>query len=41
MDIKKDKQLIKAAINHGCTTAAELAHFVKVHTLASRSYHRI
>ena len=41
MDIKKDKQLIKEAINQGCTTVAELAHFIKVHTLAAKSYHRI
>jgi len=41
MNIKKDKQLIKEAIYHGCKTAAELAHFIKAHTLAAKSYHRI
>lgn len=41
MDIKKDKQLIKEAINYGCITMAELAHFVKVHALVAKSYHRV
>ena len=41
MDIKKDKQLIKEAINQGCTTVAELAHFVKVHALVAKSYRKV
>ncbi len=41
MDIRKDKQLIREAIDHGCITMAELAHFIKIHALVVKSYCKI
>ncbi len=41
MNIKKDRRLIEEAIKQGCTTVAELAHFVKVYALVARSCQRI
>ena len=39
MNIKKDKRLIREALASGCTTAAELAHYIKVHAMTARAYH--
>jgi len=41
MNIKTDKKLIQEALENGCTTAAELAHYLKVHALVARAWHRI
>jgi len=39
MNIKTDKKLIQKALDSGCTTVAQLAHFIKVHALVARAYH--
>jgi len=39
MNIKTDKKLIHAALESGCTTAAQLAHFLRIHALIARAYH--
>jgi bacterioferritin-associated ferredoxin len=41
MNIKTDKKLIREAIASGCTTAAELAHYLKVRALIAHSFHSI
>ena len=32
MNVQIDKKLLKEAINNGCKTAAELAHYLKIRT---------
>ncbi len=32
MNIKTDKKLIREALESGCTTAAQLAHYLKMHS---------
>jgi hypothetical protein len=41
MNIKTDKAILKEAINNGCKTASDLAHYIKVRTLAAQSFRRI
>jgi bacterioferritin-associated ferredoxin len=41
MNIKTDKKLIRRAIENGCKTAAQLAHFLKVQTLVVQTYKSI
>ncbi len=41
MDIKKDRKLIKKAIDQGCKTAAELAHFIRVYSMLDRAYRTV
>ena len=41
MNIKTDRKLIQEALANGCTTAAELAHYLKVHTLILRTYRSV
>ena len=41
MNIKTDKKIIQEAVANGCTTAAELAHYLKVHALIARAYRRV
>jgi hypothetical protein len=41
MNIKTDKKLIQEALKSGCTTAAQLAHYLKVHALIARTYQSI
>jgi len=41
MNIKTDKNLLKAAIDNGCQTAAELAHYIRVHLMMTRTYQQI
>ncbi len=41
MNIKTDKKLIQKAIENGCKTAAQLAHYIKVQTLIAQSYKSI
>jgi len=36
MNIKTDKKVIEEALAHGCTTAAELARYIKRHAHALR-----
>ncbi len=38
MNIKTDKKLLEEAIAQGCTTAAELARYLKVREMATRSF---
>jgi len=38
MNIKKNKSLLKEAINSGCRTAAQLAHFLKVRSMLQEGY---
>jgi len=40
MNIKTDKKLLEEAIAQGCTTAAELARYLKVREMAARSFRR-
>ncbi len=41
MNIRTDKKLIEKAIENGCKTAAQLAHFLKVQTMVAHSYRSI
>jgi len=41
MNIKTDKKLIREALESGCTTAAQLAHFIKIHALVARAYRSV
>jgi len=41
MNIKTDKNLLKAAIDNGCKTAAELAHYIRIHLMMTRTYRQI
>jgi hypothetical protein len=41
MNIKTDKTIIIEAIAQGCVTAADLAHYIKVRSLASKSFRRL
>ncbi len=38
MNIKTNKNLLKEAIESGCKTAAQLAHFIKVRNMIQESY---
>jgi hypothetical protein len=38
MNIKTNKELLKEAINSGCQTVAQLAHFLRVRALMVESY---
>jgi len=40
MNITTNRNLLKEAIDNGCKTAAELAHYLKVRTMAARAYRR-
>jgi len=41
MNIKTDKKLIQDAVANGCITAAELAHYLKVHALIARTFRSV
>ena len=41
MNIKTDKKVLKAAIENGCKTAAELAHYIRLHLMIARTYRPI
>jgi hypothetical protein len=41
MNIKTDKAILNEAISNGCKTAADLAHYIKVRTLATQTFRRI
>jgi len=41
MNIKTDSRLIKEALENGCKTAADLAHYLKIRAMATRAYRTI
>ena len=38
MNIKTNKALLKEAINSGCQTVAQLAHFLRVRAMLANGY---
>jgi len=38
MNIKTNKDLLKEAINSGCQTVAQLAHFLRVRSMLQAGY---
>jgi hypothetical protein len=41
MNIKTDKGIFNEAVENGCKTIADLAHYLKVRALAAQTFHRI